>query len=216
MAERGMREATILVTGFTPFAGLARNPSGELARALAARPPAGARVVARVFDTVYGTIDRDLETALRDGAPEAVIAFGLGRSRATIDVERFAVNVDDSATPDNAGEIRRGTAIRPDGPAAHVSTLPVAAIVEAVAALGLPARASNHAGAFLCNHLFYVARHLTGPAGMAIPVGFVHLPPLAEAEGAEGLTSAEIERAGVAVVGAVLRHLPVAPAAAMA
>ncbi|MEN8184635.1 MAG: pyrrolidone-carboxylate peptidase, partial [Myxococcota bacterium] len=37
---------------------------------------------------------------------------------------------------------------------------------------------SDDAGGFLCNHVFYRARDWVEHAGLAIPCGFVHLPPL--------------------------------------
>ena len=37
---------------------------------------------------------------------------------------------------------------------------------------------SEDAGGFLCNHVFYRAREWVERAGLAIPCGFLHLPPL--------------------------------------
>lgn len=45
---------------------------------------------------------------------------------------------------------------------------------------GLPVTFSDHAGGFICNHLFYRARHWIDSQGLDVPMGFVHLPPLPE------------------------------------
>jgi pyrrolidone-carboxylate peptidase len=41
---------------------------------------------------------------------------------------------------------------------------------------------SNHAGAYLCNHVFYVARHFLEQRGRAVPCGFIHLPQASDDE----------------------------------
>ncbi|MCC7275199.1 MAG: pyrrolidone-carboxylate peptidase [Alphaproteobacteria bacterium] len=168
----------ILVTGFTPFADLAANPSAIVVADLAARPLPGVEIATRLVDVRYATAAAEIVDACAALRPAAVVCFGLARGRDAVCLERFAVNVDDSATADNGGAVRRGTAIRPDGPAAYGATLPLAAIGEALEAEGLPWRFSNHAGAFLCNHVFYAVRHHFAAAGSAVPAGFVHLPPL--------------------------------------
>ena len=141
-------------------------------------------IATRLIDVVWATAGRDLLAALDEVRPAAIVCFGLARGRDAVNLERFAVNVDDSATADNAGAHRRGIPIVVDGPAAYATTLPLAAIGKALADGGLPVRFSNHAGAFLCNHAFYTARHRLALAGSDVPAGFVHLPPLPPEAGA--------------------------------
>ncbi|BBK33641.1 pyroglutamyl-peptidase [Stella humosa] len=174
----------ILVTGFTPFAGLADNPSAIVVEHLAAAGVPGVALATRLIDVVWDTAGRELLAAIDEIRPAAVVCFGLARGRDAINLERFAVNIDDTATADNAGAYRRGIPIDPDGPAAYRSTLPLAAMEAALADAGLPVRQSNHAGGFLCNHFFYVARHRLTAIGSTIPAGFVHLPPLPPEAGA--------------------------------
>lgn len=174
----------ILVTGFTPFAGLADNPSAIVVDHLATHGVPGVAIATRLIDVIWATTDRDLLAAIDEVRPAAIICFGLARGRDAINLERFAVNVDDSATADNAGAHRRGIPIVVDGPPAYATTLPLAAMGKALADEGLPVRFSNHAGAFLCNHAFYTVRHRLTLAGSGVPAGFVHLPPLPPEAGA--------------------------------
>ena len=60
------------------------------------------------------------------------------------------------------------------------SAHPVETIVADLKAAGLPAKASNHAGAYICNHIFYYARHRFERAQTPILMGFIHVPPLPE------------------------------------
>jgi pyroglutamyl-peptidase len=44
----------------------------------------------------------------------------------------------------------------------------------------IPSIISNHAGAYVCNHVFYTARHEIERLGAGIPCGFIHVPLMAE------------------------------------
>ena len=63
---------------------------------------------------------------------------------------------------------------RPDDP--HDSRAHEPAVKTAERAI--PAVISNHAGAYVCNHVFYSARHALEQAGQSAPCGFIHLPAL--------------------------------------
>jgi len=177
----------ILVTGFDPFAGHAANPSARVARALAGRSFSGYRVRAAVLPVVYADIEAVIDRLLADVKPAAVVSLGLDYKTDAIKLERIAINLDDAAIPDEAGDLRTGTRIALRGPAARWSTLPLDAIATALEAAGVPFKFSSHAGAFLCNHLMY---HLCGRAVRAgIPAGFVHLPPTPDLIRAEDQSS---------------------------
>ena len=60
------------------------------------------------------------------------------------------------------------------------STLPLAAMHQALSERGIPVAWSNHAGTYVCNHVFYTARRAMEQAGVDRPCGFVHLPPMGE------------------------------------
>ncbi|MGE0724352.1 MAG: pyrrolidone-carboxylate peptidase [Alphaproteobacteria bacterium] len=169
----------ILVTGFTPFASHDANPSAMLVERFAADGVSGVAVEAMLVDVLWESAAARVIERYDRLRPSAVICFGLAGERDRITIERFAVNVDDTATADNVGIVRAGVAIRTDGPDAYRSTLPLAAMARAVAAEGVPVAFSNHAGAFLCNHVFYAIRDRIAQAGEAVPAGFVHLPPYA-------------------------------------
>jgi pyroglutamyl-peptidase len=49
---------------------------------------------------------------------------------------------------------------------------------DALVARGIPCTVSNHAGAYVCNHVFYVARD--GIERLSLPTlcGFIHVPPV--------------------------------------
>ena len=200
----------ILLTGFTPFGGHEINPTQKLVEALGQHlVVAGAEVFPRLLTTHYRRAEEDFDRALAEIRPDAIVSFGLAYSADHVRPERIAVNFDDGE--EDGGHVARR--IAEDGPVGYFSTLPVEAMVADLAAAGLPAKASNHAGAYICNHIFYYARHRFERERVATPMGFVHVPPLPEM-----MKPADAQRPGLALpklieaariaVSTVARHLP--------
>lgn len=184
----------LLVTGFLPFAGDARNPSGEVAQAVEGRQVRGLRVRGAVLPVERKAASERLERLLAEERPRAVVALGQG-SAPLVHVERVAVNLLDFQLPDQAGDQPRGTPISRGAPDALFSTLPVDELVAAVRAAGVPCEASLSAGSYLCNMVFFELLE----AARATPRGthrgvFVHLPPLPEV-----VAAAENERPSMAL-----------------
>jgi len=171
----------ILLTGFTTFLGFDVNPTEELMKRLATSDEfPDAELTTTVFPVDYAPSEREFLETFDSVRPHGVIFFGLNFKIDHIALERLAVNIDDTEKPDNLGNIRRGLPIAEDGPAAYWSTLPVGEMAAALKEAGIPFSFSNHAGAYLCNHLFYFGLHTANHRGRAIPMGFIHVPPFPE------------------------------------
>jgi pyroglutamyl-peptidase len=170
----------ILVTGFEPFGSLSRNPSEEIVRELTARAQAAGerkfQLVGEILPTEYDGAARRLTRLIEESRPDAILSLGVATKSDAIRVERLALNLDDAEAPDNAGELRSGQPIVPGAPMVYFSTLPIEAMVQMLREAGLPAAISNHAGTYVCNHVFYTARHLFTESERQIPCGFVHVP----------------------------------------
>lgn len=162
----------ILLTAFEPFGGDAINPSLEIAKRLAVRANVDVLTVPVTFADSANAVLPHLS------GHDAVVMLGQAKGRRGITVERVAINVDDAAAPDNAGEIRTDHSIAEDGPAAYFSTLPIKAMVESIRADGLTASVSNSAGTYVCNHLMYSVLHALQDT--KIRAGFIHVPALPE------------------------------------
>lgn len=182
----------ILVTGFGAFGANAVNPTEPLMHRLEGRPGIATGVLPVTWD---GSVAAFLDLVERH-RPAAALSFGLAAGSSRIRVERVALNLDDAELPDTAGEPRGGRRIVEDGPVGHWAGLPVDTMVAALRAAGLPAEPSAHAGAYVCNHLFFSVRHrLPG-----LPMSFVHVPPLA-GTGGPGLDLDALVRAADVLIG---------------
>ena len=168
----------ILLTGFTPFHDVKVNPSGLVLERIRHDD-----VMVQVLPTEYEAAGAHLIRLLKEVNPSAVLCLGVAQSREAISLERIALNLDDAPIPDNAGSLRSGQPIVEGAPLAYNSTLPLETMKAAIAALEIPVAITNHAGTFVCNHVFFTARHALEISGVHVPCGFIHVPALQEVDG---------------------------------
>ena len=166
----------VLLTGFEPFGKASSNPSGEIVKQIS-----GDNIVTAILPVAYAQSAERLLALIAEHNPDVVICLGQAEGRTQITPEKVAINLDDARLADNEGVLRNDAKILEDGPDAYFSTLPIKEIVEAIKAVGVPAAVSLSAGAFLCNHVFYVAQNKF--AGTKIRSGFVHVPLMDEQAG---------------------------------
>jgi len=129
----------LLVSGFEPFGDQSLNPTQLLCERLTREmradgfertiPPGQILTEVRsvVLPVTFAGAYPRLRDEIRDFVPHAVIAFGQAGGRDAIELERVAINCDDSNSPDNAGEQPRDRAIVEGGATALFSTLPLRA-----------------------------------------------------------------------------------------
>ena len=166
----------ILLTGFEPFGKATLNPSGEIVKQIS-----GDNIVTAILPVAYAQSAEKLLALIAEHNPDVVISLGQAEGRTHISPERIAINLDDARLPDNEGIIRNDVPIIAGGPVAYESTLPIKEIVKAINDAGVPATISLSAGAFLCNHVFYVAQdHFKGTK---VRSGFIHVPLMDEQAG---------------------------------
>jgi pyroglutamyl-peptidase len=183
----------VLLTGFEPFGKATLNPSAEIVKRIS-----GPNVVTAILPVAYSQSAERLTSLINEHNPDAVICLGQAEGRTQITPERVAINLDDARLADNEGVLRNDVKILEDGPDAYFSTLPVKDFVEAIKAKGVPAAVSLSAGAFLCNHIFYVAQNKF--ANTKVRSGFVHVPLMDEQAGEfPGLPTMPLEQMITAV-----------------
>lgn len=199
----------ILVTGFAPFLDHAANPTAWLAGRLDGARIGGAEITAMTLPVTFDGAVPALLDAVAATGPDAVVMFGLAYETDAIRPERLALNLDDSAAPDNDGQVRRNRPIDPAGPLGYWSSLPLDAIIDDLEAGGIAVRTSRDAGGYICNHLFFGLRH----ARPALPAGFIHVPPFpdqlrdADRGHRTGMAPERLDRAARIILGRVASGL---------
>jgi len=171
----------LLLTGFEPFGKIQINPSQLIVEHFAKQ--GNTSVVTEILPVVYKAAGECIKDLFSQHQPDAILMLGVAGNREEINLERIAINVNDAAIADNKGFHAQGQRIIENAPVGYWSTLPLLQIHEAISQEGIAVKYSNHAGAYLCNHVFYSARHLLETTRQAqIPCGFIHVPPLEKME----------------------------------
>ena len=165
----------ILVTGFDPFGGESVNPAYEAVKLL---PDVigGAEIFKLEIPTVFSLSGQAVEEGIRKYQPDVVICVGQAGGRASISVEKEAINFVDARIPDNNGEQPLDEPLQADGPAAYFATLPVKAMVQHVKEAGLPCYLSFTAGTYVCNSIMYNVLYMCEKRYPGIRAGFIHVP----------------------------------------
>ena len=167
-----------LLSGFEPFSTFTINPTVQIVKELDGEVLSDGTVIQSVLlPVVHQQSAQQLLDLIAKHEPIAVLSFGQA-TRASISLERVAINIDDFSLEDNSGNQLIDTVIVPDGPTAYWSTLPIKRMQKRLQQEGIPAAISNTAGTFVCNHIFYHLQHAL--FGRDIPSGFVHVPLLPE------------------------------------
>lgn len=182
----------LLLTAFDPFGGESLNPAQEAVK-LVSEQVGNVHVIKCYVPTVFGKSVEMVANAITEHRPDAVLCIGQAGGRADLTPERVAINLDDAAIPDNAGNQPVDAAIFSDGENAYFSTLPVKAMVAAIREAGIPASLSNTAGTFVCNHLMYGVLYTLEKKYSGVRGGFMHVPYIpSQVEGGRGIPSMSI------------------------
>ena len=152
----------VLLTGFEPFGNLTENPSQVIVETLQKTKLCGIELRCWMLND---------ET----WQPDIVLHLGVADSRPTVTVERFAVNMMDSAKGDNAGFAPNEQTIIDNAPLSYRSAIPCKQLIAFLSDEGLPVKISNTAGTYVCNAVFYTSRHTIATNARPAQCGFVHL-----------------------------------------
>ncbi|MEO8613713.1 MAG: pyroglutamyl-peptidase I [Luteolibacter sp.] len=163
----------ILVTAFGPFAGRPENASSLALRGLKEIFP---QLLTRILPVDSVIAPARMKQALKQLRPDALIMLGEAEGSQKIRLETTAWNELNFGVPDNAGRLRTSRPFISNAPASLASTLPLETIHQRLIDSGQEACFSNDAGRYLCNQLFFVARHFIESRNIACPAGFIHLP----------------------------------------
>jgi pyroglutamyl-peptidase len=185
-----MAKTRVLVSGFESFTGVEDNPSGAVVRRMRQRADGGGELDFVVLPVTWSGAARVLLARADKAEVRGVLMFGVAAGDASLRVERCAWNLAAADVPDNAGVRKQGEALVPGGAERVDTAFPVGALIERLCGEGVPVRASEDPGRYICNALYHAV--LTSGHGYAKDALFVHVPPTSEASG--GVTLDALER----------------------
>ena len=164
----------VLLTGFEPFGGASFNPSGAVVQEIGRHGIDGVEIITAVLPVEFKRSAEILIDLIKTHQPSVVISLGQAEGRDFIGPEKVAINLADARIADNAGVKLENQKVDPNAADGYFSTLPIRAIVDAISALGINAKVSYSAGAFICNEIFFTAQSFLQAS--TVISGFIHLP----------------------------------------
>lgn len=169
-----------MLTGFEPFGGEDINPSLEAMKDLDGYQYKDYEVVGLEVPTVYDESIDVIEKKISIVDPEAVISVGQAGGRNSISVERIGINIDHTTQEDNEGNTPKNRLIDENGKDGHFSTLPIQEITDNLKENEIPAKISNTAGTYICNHIMYGVLNHIEKNRLDMKAGFIHVPYIPE------------------------------------
>lgn len=182
-----------LLAGFGPFGTVVSNPAERLLDYFALETVSGHDLTVCPLPTAFRRAPETLRAALEVGgrggqAFDLILILGIASGSPNWRVERVGRN-HVAALADVDGYTPEAGAIRAEAPLTLPVCLPDEQIVAALTQIGLPAFASDSAGAYLCNYVLYTTLHGLRETNCATRAGFLHIPA-DEQTYAPGITSA--------------------------
>lgn len=167
-----MASPLILVSGFGPFLDVERNPSGELALALAENPPLAAEVNGFVLPVSIERSAQEFDAHLAEQPGRALFQLCLGVHRGDYyRIERRARAQLRSERPDIDG-VMAASVLLP-GPSQLDCSFDCERLSRSLgSAGGKEVRVSEDAGGYVCERIYHHA------LSREVPALFLHVPPL--------------------------------------
>ena len=170
----------ILLTGFEPFGNSHINSSWETAVRVGQLALRGVDIEVRKLPVSFVRAGETVREILNEACPDVLVMLGQRGKGQSIDIERIAVNLMDSANSDNDGFCPQEQQITLDGKTAYFSNLPVKALRDALLRKNIPVKVSNSAGLYVCNSTYYNALKEIDELELPTKTVFVHLPKISD------------------------------------
>lgn len=169
----------VLVTGFDPFGGETINPAYEAVKKL---PDLilNSEIIKMEIPTEFSRSISVLKYAIDTYHPDVVLNVGQAGGRASISLERVAINLADARIPDNAGKQPVDTKLIENGENAYFTNLPVKVILQKIRSEGIACDLSYSAGTYVCNCVMYHVLHWIATEYPQMKGGFIHVPYVEE------------------------------------
>lgn len=166
----------VLVTGFEAFQGEKINSSGLLSKELLGSGSIESLLLPVVYRKAWPCLEQKLEKKSFD----FVLMLGQAGGRSKISLERVALNLIDSETPDEEGVQIIETPIEPKEPKAIFHDLPLREWLGKLNQKTSNFEISTTAGTFVCNLVYFQYLLWQQRAKRKTRGLFVHLPYLPE------------------------------------
>jgi len=168
----------ILLTGFNAFGNIKVNPSEVIVKEIAHRSRliTDYKLYSEILPTEFINAGEKITELIENIKPDIILNMGVAEKETTLSIERIALNLNDTLEPDNAGYIPKGLMIKDCNENAFFTNFPTNDICKLLENKNIPVKVSNHAGTYVCNHVFYLSFYHSNKIGINPLIGFIHVP----------------------------------------
>ncbi len=157
----------VLLTGFEAFSPHPVNPTESLVEEFL--PSSDIQLRKAIYKSDFEVVSASYPKLLDEYRPDLILNLGLDARRGAMCLETFAIN----AGFDPMGE-KTHFAVDGHKNSAYHTHINTEKLALELCEAGIPAVRSNHAGTYLCNHIFYLS--LKWAARHSAEALFIHLP----------------------------------------
>ncbi len=168
-----------LLTGFGPFGEVVNNPSARIVAHFEQVGAPGHELTTRLLPVSYARAEREIRGLLTTGRFDGAVLLGVAAREPQLRLEQLGC-WQPGKRPDSDGDTAASAERHPGAPDRYRATVELEPLVEVLASDGLPARLSDDAGSYVCNHTYYTALHAIAAHGLPTRCFFLHLPADAE------------------------------------
>ena len=162
----------LLVTGFSSFPGMPKNPTEHFVRRLQHTNPrfSNAEVTYSVLPVSWRRTSENLDRLFEAVNPDAVVHFGVAGKAQALRIETRARNRTTRRVPDADGQFPLHRELARSDPRFRRVTLSPRRLCERARASGCRTQLSSDAGSYLCNAVLWHS------LALGMPAVFIHWP----------------------------------------
>jgi pyroglutamyl-peptidase len=165
-----------LLTGFGPFGSTVNNPSARIVEHFTHTGAPGHALTTRVLPVSFARAEAEVRSLLSTGQFDAAVLLGVAGREEHIRLERVGrLRATGRTDIDGSGPCPSGRV--PGGAESYSATVSMEPLRDELLAAGLPARVSDDAGDYVCNHTYYTALETIAAGGLNTRCLFIHVPP---------------------------------------
>lgn len=166
----------VLITGFEKFGGEKINPSENIIKKIRKKKFDNVLIDTIVLPVSYEKSIKILEEYYSKNQVDVAIHLGQAGGRATINLERVAINLMDSIHPDNDNITLSDKKIIEDGNDAYMTKIKIKELAEFLNKKNIPTSISYTAGQYICNEVYYFSLYNSEKSSNPKFSLFIHVP----------------------------------------
>ncbi|KAF2962044.1 pyroglutamyl-peptidase I [Fervidobacterium sp. 2310opik-2] len=166
----------VLITGFEKFGGEKINPSENIIKKIRKKKFDNVLIDTIVLPVSYEKSIKILEEYYSKNQVDVAIHLGQAGGRATINLERVAINLMDSIHPDNDNVTLSDKKIIEDGNDAYMTKIKIKELAEFLNKKNIPTSISYTAGQYICNEVYYFSLYNSEKSSNPKFSLFIHVP----------------------------------------